>query len=370
MARAVESGERARRRRAARTRGSAACIVRDGEIVGEGATEPTRRGRTPRSLRCAAPATAARGATAYVTLEPCAHHGRTPPCADALVDAGVAARRRRARGPRRRRCAAAASPRLRDAGVEVDRRRRRGAGAARSLAPYLHHRRTGRALLPREDRDEPRRPQRRGRRDVAVDHRRGRTRRRARAARRLAGGRRRLRDRARRRPGAHRPRRHRSRRALAPLRVLLDARGRVPADGPLFDSARPDAGASRPTRRRPRSSTRGAPPARRSRWSRRSGPETGVDSRGRARAARRPRCAPGDGRRRRPLARRARRARTSSTGWWPTSRRRCSARRGCPAFAWRGPGDARCRAALRSSMAVRRHRRRRARSTIERPGAA
>src|SRR5262249_58899667 len=33
----------------------------------------------------------ARGATAYVTMEPCSHHGRTPPCADALVDAGVAA---------------------------------------------------------------------------------------------------------------------------------------------------------------------------------------------------------------------------------------------------------------------------------------
>lgn len=64
-------------------------IVRDGQVVGEGwhvrAGEPHAE---VHALRAAGGL--ARGATAYVTLEPCSHHGRTPPCADALVNAGVA----------------------------------------------------------------------------------------------------------------------------------------------------------------------------------------------------------------------------------------------------------------------------------------
>jgi len=65
------------------------CVLAHGErVVGEGWH---RRAGEPHAERVAidAAGAAARGATAYVTLEPCCHHGRTPPCTDALLDAGV-----------------------------------------------------------------------------------------------------------------------------------------------------------------------------------------------------------------------------------------------------------------------------------------
>ena len=64
-------------------------LVRDGVIVGRGWTQPGGRPHAEvRALKQAGPL--AEGATAYVTLEPCAHHGVTPPCANALIAAKVA----------------------------------------------------------------------------------------------------------------------------------------------------------------------------------------------------------------------------------------------------------------------------------------
>jgi diaminohydroxyphosphoribosylaminopyrimidine deaminase/5-amino-6-(5-phosphoribosylamino)uracil reductase len=63
-------------------------IVRDGRIVGEGYTRPPG-GPHAEVVALRAAGETARGATAYVTLEPCNHHGRTPPCTDALIAAGV-----------------------------------------------------------------------------------------------------------------------------------------------------------------------------------------------------------------------------------------------------------------------------------------
>ena len=64
-------------------------LVREGRIVGRGWTQPGGRPHAERRALDQAGAEA-RGATAYVTLEPCSHHGKTPPCAEGLIGAGVA----------------------------------------------------------------------------------------------------------------------------------------------------------------------------------------------------------------------------------------------------------------------------------------
>ena len=93
-----------------------AVLVRDGEVVGEGATEAA--GSHAEAVALDAAGERARGATMYVTLEPCAHHGTTPPCADAIVAAGVARVVFGARDPNPE--AAGGAERLRAAGLEVE----------------------------------------------------------------------------------------------------------------------------------------------------------------------------------------------------------------------------------------------------------
>ena len=119
-------------------------VVRDGVLVGHGVT--ARGGRPhaePIALRRAGDL--ARGATAYVTLEPCAHSARTPPCARTLIDAGVARVVTAYRDPDDR-VDGKGHAMLREAGISVD------AGceserAARDLGGYLRRKTTGRPLV-------------------------------------------------------------------------------------------------------------------------------------------------------------------------------------------------------------------------------
>jgi diaminohydroxyphosphoribosylaminopyrimidine deaminase / 5-amino-6-(5-phosphoribosylamino)uracil reductase len=63
-------------------------LVKDGIVVGEGFHQRAGEPHAERNALAAA-GTNAKGATAYVTMEPCCHHGRTPPCSDGLIEAGV-----------------------------------------------------------------------------------------------------------------------------------------------------------------------------------------------------------------------------------------------------------------------------------------
>ena len=121
----------------------AVIVSRDGYHF-SGFTQPVGHSHAEiEALRAAG--TAARGATLYVTLEPCNHFGRTPPCADAIIAAGIARVVVGVTDPDPR-VSGTGIARLRDAGIHVD------VGVCADLVneqlePYLHHRRTGRPFV-------------------------------------------------------------------------------------------------------------------------------------------------------------------------------------------------------------------------------
>ena len=123
-----------------------AVVVKDGRVIGEGITQPPGESHAEvMALEEAAGHTA--GATMYVSLEPCCHHGRTPPCTDAIVSAGIARVVIASDDPTPK--AAGRGPGiLRDEGVRVDFLDGQIAEAARMLnQPFRKHARTGRPLV-------------------------------------------------------------------------------------------------------------------------------------------------------------------------------------------------------------------------------
>src|SRR5918997_5555971 len=123
-----------------------AVIVKQGRVIGEGITQPPGESHAERMAIGACGEDPA-GATLYVSLEPCAHHGRTPPCTEAIVEAGIKrvvfasddpTPKASGRGPGI----------LRDEGIAVELLDGAVGEAARLLnQPFRKHARTGRPLV-------------------------------------------------------------------------------------------------------------------------------------------------------------------------------------------------------------------------------
>ena len=120
-------------------------IVRDGIVVGRGAHQFVTRDHAE-IMALAQAGVAARGADVYVTLEPCSHHGRTGPCADALIEAGVKRVSVAMQDPNPM-VSGSGMHRLREAGISVEMDHAAQVEAARINEPFVHFMRTGRPLV-------------------------------------------------------------------------------------------------------------------------------------------------------------------------------------------------------------------------------
>lgn len=144
MHRALALGEMVRGRTSPNPPVGAVILAADGTLAGEGATAPAG-GPHAEIAALAAAGTAAKGATAVVTLEPCAHTGRTAPCTTALVAAGIARVVYAVPDPNPE--AAGGADELRANDIEVVPGVETTAAAAGALAPWLHAVRTGRPYV-------------------------------------------------------------------------------------------------------------------------------------------------------------------------------------------------------------------------------
>lgn len=146
---AVETAMRLAIAQAQRVKGStypnppvgAVILSSAGDVVGTGGTQPAG-GPHAEIVALAEAGERAAGGTAVVTLEPCNHHGRTPPCVDALIQAGVAAVVYAVADPNP--VAAGGADRLRAAGIAVTSGVRADEVAGGPLREWLHKQRTGR----------------------------------------------------------------------------------------------------------------------------------------------------------------------------------------------------------------------------------
>src|SRR3954452_5842384 len=120
-----------------------AVVVKEDRLIGEGYHEAPGHPHAERAALAACDEDP-KGATMYVSLEPCCHHGRTPPCTDAIVEAGISRVVIGSDDPTEK--AAGRGPGiLRDEGIEVVLADGEPAGAARRLnQPFRKHARTGR----------------------------------------------------------------------------------------------------------------------------------------------------------------------------------------------------------------------------------
>jgi diaminohydroxyphosphoribosylaminopyrimidine deaminase / 5-amino-6-(5-phosphoribosylamino)uracil reductase len=122
-----------------------AVLVKNGQIVGRG-FHTYGQAKHAEVLALEEAGAESRGAILYITLEPCSHHGRTPPCADALVDAGIARVIAAMEDPNPE-VAGKGFRRLHEAGIQVEIASEYADEAARLNEPFIHAMKTGLPLV-------------------------------------------------------------------------------------------------------------------------------------------------------------------------------------------------------------------------------